>query len=165
MCCALRILSLVAALTLGGASAHADVGQRLHVAVGQPGSDSFAFGTELWAMGQIALMPKHSIVLASKEVPVDGDRLSLLKQGDVEAALVYGRVPERYRDDVRSIIEKRTASIAPPSTQAARDKVIDTGMVTGWGRHLGRHTGGRGWKSQNRRCTAAVERSVPEVCS
>ena len=99
-----RLSALVGALTLLASVAEAEVDSRLAVAIGMPGSESFVFGTNLWAMGQIALLPKHGITLASKEVGADEDRLSLLQRREVEAALVYGRVPNAYDHDVRAIM-------------------------------------------------------------
>ncbi|MGI9416471.1 MAG: TAXI family TRAP transporter solute-binding subunit [Geminicoccaceae bacterium] len=99
-----RSLALAAALTMGALAAKAEVDNQLAIAIGTPGSESFTFGTELWAMSQIALMPMHKIALASKEVAADEDRLSLLQKREVEAALVYGRVPNAYDDDVRAIM-------------------------------------------------------------
>lgn len=99
-----RLLAATAALTFGALAAHADADNHLAVAIGEPGSDSFTFGTELWAMSQIALMPPHGIAFDSREVAADQDRLSLLQNQEVEAALVYGRVPNAYDDDVRAIM-------------------------------------------------------------
>ncbi len=99
-----RVPALIASLTLLASVAEAEVDDRLAVAIGAPGSESFTFGTNLWAMGQIALLPEHGIALASKEVSADEDRLSLLQKREVEAALVYGRVPNAYDNDVRAIM-------------------------------------------------------------
>ena len=74
-----RLSALVGALTLLASVAEAEIDGRLAVAIGMPGSESFVFGTNLWAMGQIALLPKHGFALASKEVGADEDRLSLLQ--------------------------------------------------------------------------------------
>ncbi|MGI9498617.1 MAG: TAXI family TRAP transporter solute-binding subunit [Geminicoccaceae bacterium] len=104
MIIAQRLLPLMTAMTMGALAAQAEVDDRLAVAIGKPGSDSFTFGTELWAMSQIALMPAHGITLDSREVAADEDRLSLLQNREVEAALVYGRVPNAYDDDVRAIM-------------------------------------------------------------
>ncbi|MGI9510108.1 MAG: TAXI family TRAP transporter solute-binding subunit [Geminicoccaceae bacterium] len=98
------LLALAVGVTMGGSLANAEAENQLAVAIGMPGSDSFTFGTELWAMSQIALLPKHDIAVESKEVEADEDRLSLLQNRDVEAALVYGRVPNAYDDDVRAIM-------------------------------------------------------------
>jgi len=92
------LMALIAVVTLGTWSAGAEGDEQLAMAIGEPGSDSFAFGTELWAMSQITLMPEHGIVVTSHEVTDDEDRLSLLQKRNVEAALVYGRVPEASRD-------------------------------------------------------------------
>ena len=49
-------------------------------------------------------MPAHGITLDAEEVTADADRLALLQNREVEAALVYGRVPNAYDDDVRAIM-------------------------------------------------------------
>ena len=95
---------LVLLIALGAFAAKADDGNRLAVAIGTPGSESFTFGTELWAMSQIALLPTHGISLDQREVTADEDRLTLLQDRDVEAALVYGRVPNAYDNDVRAVM-------------------------------------------------------------
>ncbi len=99
-----RLPALIATMTLLASVAEAEVDGSLAVAIGTPGSESFTFGTSLWAMGQIALLPEHGISLASREVTADEDRLSLLQNREVEAALVYGHVPNAYDDDVRAIM-------------------------------------------------------------
>ncbi|MEM9627067.1 MAG: TAXI family TRAP transporter solute-binding subunit [Pseudomonadota bacterium] len=98
--------ALFTALLLLATGAKADAGReaRLAIAIGTPGSESFTFGTELWAMGQITLLPEHGIAFASKEVTADEDRLALLQNREVDAALVYGRVPNAYDDDLRAIM-------------------------------------------------------------
>lgn len=58
------------------------------MAVGEPGSDSFTFGTELWAMGQITLKPQYGIELSSIEMADESERLASLLASDVEIALV-----------------------------------------------------------------------------
>lgn len=100
----LKKLLAVTLLTLGASAATAEEGNRLAVAIGTPGSESFTFGTELWAMSQIALLPTHGISLDQREVTADEDRLTLLQDRDVEAALVYGRVPNAYDNDVRAVM-------------------------------------------------------------
>lgn len=99
-----RLLISIAAVPMLIGAVNAETGDRLGVAAGKPGSDSFAFATELWAMSQIALMPTHGVALEAREVTADDDRLALLQDGEVEAALVYGRVPNAYEHDVRAIM-------------------------------------------------------------
>ena len=99
-----RLTAFFAALTLSAFAANAEIDDQLAVATGQPGSDSFVFGAELWAMSQIVLAPAEGIVLASREVAADGDRLALLQNAEVEAALVYGRVPNAYEHDARAVM-------------------------------------------------------------
>ena len=99
-----RLAVLVAVVTLGAGAAGAEVENRLAVGVGVPGTDSFAFGTELWAMSQIALKPAHSIVLESKKISDDRERLALLKAREIDAALVYGRIPEAFADHAQAIM-------------------------------------------------------------
>ena len=99
-----RLLAAFVAVFMGAHAANAEGGDRLVVAIGEPGSDSFTFGTELWAMSQINLAPTHGIMLEAMEVAADGDRLGLLRNHDVEAALVYGHVPHSSADELRSIM-------------------------------------------------------------
>lgn len=99
-----RLAVVVAVVSLGAITAHAEAENKLAVGVGLPGTDSFAFGTELWAMSQIALKPTHGIVLESKRIADDRERLAHLKARDIDAALVYGRIPEADADDARAIM-------------------------------------------------------------
>lgn len=99
-----RALALIAALMLAASTAKAEPERRLVIAVGLPGSDSFAFGTELWAMGEMVLAPKAGIWLAAREVDGDEDRLSLLLNSEVEAALVHSRIPASGIDGMRAIM-------------------------------------------------------------
>ena len=125
------LLATIAAVTLGTLTANAEADNRLAVAIGTPGSDSFTFGIELWAMSQIALMPTHGIALDSKEVTADKDRLSLLQSREVEAALVYGRVPNAYDNDVRAIMALWPRGISsndadPVQFLVHKDVAVDT---------------------------------------
>ena len=99
-----RLAVLVAVVTLGTSAAHAEAENRLTVGVGLPGTDSFAFGTELWAMSQITLKPVHGIVLESEKISDDRERLALLQAREIDAALVYGRIPETYADEAHAIM-------------------------------------------------------------
>jgi len=93
---------------------------RLVVAIGKRGSDSFVFGTELWAMTQITLLPAHKIRLEAREVETDRDRLSLLRNGEAKAALVDGRVPAFNRHEVRSVMALWPGGIVAERSSPAR---------------------------------------------
>lgn len=84
--------------------AHGKTSTTLTVAVGTPGSDSFAFGTELWAMTQIALTPGHGISFEAREVTDDTERLALLRAGQVDAALIDQGVPIPDAHSMRAIM-------------------------------------------------------------
>jgi hypothetical protein len=92
------------AFVLGATTAEAELDERLILAIGAPGSDSFVFGTELWAMIEIALKPTHGVSFDALEVEADDDRLAMLRDRKAEAALVYGRVPFAYAADLRAIM-------------------------------------------------------------
>lgn len=132
MCHALRILAAIVASMLGVASAQAEIDKTLTLAVGPPGSDSFAFGTELWAMSQITLLPKHGIELEARHVAADEDRLSSLGGREVEAALVYRSVPERYDVNLRSIMGLWPDGISEPGSDPVQllvHKDVDEDVV------------------------------------
>lgn len=96
---AITIASLLAAPLAANSTQHA-----LKIAIGMPGSDSFAFGTELWAMSQLSLAHTHGIGLESEEIGEAGERLARLLERQVDAALVHGHIPASKARDVRAIM-------------------------------------------------------------
>ncbi|MGI9435034.1 MAG: TAXI family TRAP transporter solute-binding subunit [Geminicoccaceae bacterium] len=95
---------LIAASLIGAPAALGKTDVDLTIAVGLPGTDSFTFGTELWAMTQIVLTPKHGISFEAREVADDTERLGLLRAGQVEAALIYEGVPVADARGMRAIM-------------------------------------------------------------
>ncbi len=106
------------ALTLTSSLAQAD--DRLTVAVGVPGSDSFIFGTELWAMSEFNLAPSHGIALTASEVAEEADRLDLLHDSQVQAAIVRVPVPALYADNTRAIMALWPEGVAKADVAPAR---------------------------------------------
>lgn len=96
---AITIASLLAAPLAANSAEHA-----IKVAIGTPGSDSFAFGTELWAMSQLSLAHAHGIGLEPEEIGETGERLAQLLERQVDAALIHGRIPASKARDVRAIM-------------------------------------------------------------
>ena len=96
----LLILSSCVVMT----TAQAQPQHPLKMAIGEPGSKSFVFGTELWAMGQIALKHKHGIDLAAVEVVDDWERVALLHSAAIEVALVDGDVLGESVDQARTVL-------------------------------------------------------------
>lgn len=84
--------------------AQAQTHHAVNVAIGEPGSDSFVFGTELWTMGQVALKPQHGIDLSVIRVADEGERLALLREAEIEIALVGGDVPTSHASHMRTIM-------------------------------------------------------------
>ena len=84
--------------------AEGDSSHTINMAIGEPGSESFVFGTELWAMSQIALKPKHGIDLSIVEVADESERLALLRDAEIEVALVGTYVPLSLASQMRSIM-------------------------------------------------------------
>ena len=76
----------------------------LIAAVGEAGSESFAFGTELWALSQITLLPEHNISIETVEVSDEADRLNLLRDGKSHFALVRDQVPASLAHHARAVI-------------------------------------------------------------
>ncbi len=76
----------------------------LTMAVGEPGSESFVLGTELWAMGQISLRTQHGIALATQQMADESERLTSLHNADVDIALVQDDVPVSYGDHGRTVM-------------------------------------------------------------
>lgn len=121
----LVLLSSFSAMT----GAQAQKSKAVTIAIGQPGSESFVFGTELWAMTQIALRTQHGIDISAVEVADDHERLALLKDAGVEVALVQRDVPTSYAGDMRTIMalwpEGGLARQAEPAQILARQDVPD----------------------------------------
>jgi hypothetical protein len=97
-------LALAAVLTLSAQPVMAEMDDSLVVAVGEPGSDSFIFGTELWAMTQISLLPTHGFRIEAQEASSDEGRLALMRDRNAQAALITGPVPAALDDDMRTIM-------------------------------------------------------------
>lgn len=99
----LKSLSIKSLLVLGacflGTAAQSQQQYALKMAIGEPGSETFVFGTELWAMGQITLKHDHGIDLAAVEVVDDFKRLTLLHDADIQVALVSGDVSRSHASD------------------------------------------------------------------
>lgn len=99
------------------------------MAIGEPGSESFVFGTELWAMSQIALKPGHGIDLSTIEVAEENERLALLSVDAIEVALVNGNVPKSLSENIRTVLTLWPEGTAPgngnPAQILARNDVPD----------------------------------------
>ena len=76
-------------------------------AVGEIGSDSFAFGIELWALSETQLFPEHNIRVKTVEVTSDSDRLNSLLEGSAQFAIVDGVASASNGFELRSIIAHR----------------------------------------------------------
>lgn len=96
---AITIASLLTAPLAANGAEHA-----LKVAIGTPGSDSFAFGTELWAMSQLSLAHTHGIGLEPEEIGEADQRLARLLERQVDAALINGHIPASEAGVVRAIM-------------------------------------------------------------
>ncbi len=99
------------------------------MAIGAPGSESFVFGTELWAMSQIALKPQHGIDLVALKVPDENELLGLLRDAGVDVALVQGEVSISDGNDMRTVMmlwsDGGSTGAAEPAQLLARKDVAD----------------------------------------
>lgn len=109
--------------------AQTPVDNRVHMAIGEPGSESFVLGTELWAMGQIALKPLYGIELASIEMAKGSQRFASLEASDVEIALFDGPMTSPPSDLMRTVVtlwpEVRAADQGNPAQILAHRDVAD----------------------------------------
>ena len=122
------VLILLSTFAATAAEKREPVQHVVKIAIGEPGSESFVFGTELWAMSQIALKPAHGIDLTMVEVANEDDRLARLRMADVEAALFLGEPAAADTDDMRMIMAIRpegNADGAEPARLLARKDVAD----------------------------------------
>lgn len=95
--------------------------QAISMAVGKPGSESFIFGTELWALGQIALKPKFGIELSSVEIAEESERLASLGAADVQIALVDGTsAATPSSEQMRTVLALRVEEGAPVKGRPAQ---------------------------------------------
>lgn len=115
-----RFLFMALALMLAPSFALGQASDRLTIAVGIPGSDSFAFGTELWAMSELNLADSQGIGLAAREVAEDRDRLDLLHNNQVQAAIVRARIPASFAGNTRAIMALWPKGIARTDVAPAR---------------------------------------------
>ncbi|MGI9509652.1 MAG: TAXI family TRAP transporter solute-binding subunit [Geminicoccaceae bacterium] len=98
------ICCLSAALAAGGWQAQAEGRTALAVAVGAAGTDSFVFGTELWAVGEFELLPKHELVLEMAVMEKAPERLQALNDAEVDFALLRQPVPTSFARDLRTVM-------------------------------------------------------------
>jgi hypothetical protein len=106
-----------------------DASAQTRMAIGEAGSEIFVFGTELWAMSQIALKPQFGIDLASVEVADEGERLNLLRAANADVAVVRARIPSSYADQMRTVMaiwpDRTSAGGSGPAQLVARKDVPD----------------------------------------
>ena len=95
---------LLLALTLGGWQSQAQENASFVVAVGAAGTDSFVFGTELWAVSQIELPPKYGFDLETVEVRSPEHRLRRLDDGQADFAFVRHDVSLSFARDLRQVM-------------------------------------------------------------
>jgi hypothetical protein len=95
---------LLALLSAGTFDAQAKSKTSLVTTVGAAGSQSFSFGTELWALSEIRMLPEHKIGLEIVEVPEETVRLSLLHEGSSHFTLVRGQVPTSLAHQIRGVM-------------------------------------------------------------
>lgn len=127
-CLSTTALLLFSSLSAGGV-AYAQTQHAVNMAIGEPGSESFVFGTELWAMSQIALKPEHGIDLSVIEVADESERLALLHEAEVDVALIGGTVPMSHAKQMRTVMslwpEGTFSSEMQPAQILARKDVSD----------------------------------------
>ncbi|MDH3659156.1 MAG: TAXI family TRAP transporter solute-binding subunit, partial [Alphaproteobacteria bacterium] len=92
------------ALMVGGWQAQAQGKASFVVAIDAAGTDSFVFGTELWAVSQIELLPRHRFGLETVEVRSSEDRLRRLDDGQVDFALVRDDVSISFARHLRAVM-------------------------------------------------------------
>ncbi|MGI9493313.1 MAG: TAXI family TRAP transporter solute-binding subunit [Geminicoccaceae bacterium] len=115
-----------------GALAEGHTSSPINLAIGKPGSESFVFGTELWAMSQIALKPEYGIDLSVVEVADDSERLALLRDAEIEVALVGTNVPTSHASHMRSVMAfwpKAGFTSATKPTQLLAHKDLSNDIV------------------------------------
>ena len=93
------IFWLSAMLFAFGSSGQAQNPNSYQLAVGTAGTDSFVFGTELWAATQINLLPSHNLTIETVVVHSDQERLLRLRDGFFDFALVSDKAKRLYLFD------------------------------------------------------------------
>lgn len=95
---------LLATLIVSGWQVQAEGRTSFVTAVGAAGTDSFVFGTELWAVSQIELLPQQHFSLETMEVRLEADRLRRLNDGQADFALVHSDVPMPFIRHLKSVM-------------------------------------------------------------
>lgn len=108
---------LYAAVLAGGVQAQAQGKTSFNIAVGDAGTDSFVFATELWAVSQIELLPNHGFGLETVEKRSTEDRLRGLDNGEVEFALVRGDVSPSFARSLRAVMALWPNGVAEASVK------------------------------------------------
>lgn len=107
---------LCAALTAGEAQGRTS----FDVAVGVAGTESFVFGTELWAVSQIELLPNRGFGVEMVAMRSAADRLRRLNNGQVEFALVHDDVPTSFARHLRAVMALWPNGVARAGVEPAQ---------------------------------------------
>lgn len=91
-------------LIIGGPSGQAQTQNAYQLAIGTAGTDSFIFGTELWAASQINLLPSYNLRIETVAVQDENERLRQLRDGHIDFALVGDKVNPYIAGDVRAVM-------------------------------------------------------------
>lgn len=98
---------LAALLIAGGSELKAENSTSFKAAFGHAGSESFAFGIELWALTNIQLLPEYNIRVETVEATSQSDRLQFLHEGRIQFAVLDRELPASLAVDLRSVIAHR----------------------------------------------------------
>lgn len=114
------ILWLSAMLFAFGPSGQAQNPSSYQLAVGAAGTDSFVFGTELWAATQINLLPTHNLAIETVAVHSDQERLISLRDGFFDFALVRDKANLYVAGNLRAVMAfwpNGVDKVGAPATQ------------------------------------------------
>ncbi len=95
---------LYAAIFAGDLQVQAQGSTYFDVAVGAVGTESFVYGTELWAASEIELLPNRGFSLETIAMRSEADRLRSLSEGEVEFALVHDDVSTSSARHLRAVM-------------------------------------------------------------
>lgn len=107
----LQLSWLIALLLAVGPEAKAQKSASFKIAVGDVGSESFAFGTELWALTQLELLYQHEIGVETVQAGSEAARLVSLREGKVQFAILDGQTPSSLAFDVWSVIAHKPTGL------------------------------------------------------
>ncbi len=127
-----------------GSTGQAQSPHAYQLAVGTIGTDSYVFGTELWAAAQINLLPSQNLAIEPVAVDDEKERLLNLSDGVFDFALVSDEANPNLLGDLKAVMAfwpKGIDKVDAPATQLLVHPETPYGVVYHLTRLIFEHAG------------------------